>query len=207
MIKNLVFDFGGVITITQHEEARNRFLQLGVRDIDKYLNPYTQIGFFGQLEEGKITAEEFVEKLSDLVGRHLTYNECQYAWLGYRKEVPKRNLDALRNLRLEGIHLILLSNTNPFMMAWALSKDFDGMGNSLTDYFDALYLSYREKLMKPSTAFFQLMLDREKIKPSETLFLDDGIKNVETAKSLGFFTLYPKNGEDWTGKVFDCLKV
>lgn len=207
MIKNLVFDFGGVITITQHEEARNRFVQLGVQDIDKYLNPYTQMGFFGKLEEGEITAEDFIDKLSDLVGRPLTYSECQYAWLGYRKEVPQRNLGALRRLRSEGIRLILLSNTNPFMMGWALSKDFDEMGNSLTDYFDALYLSYREKLMKPSTAFFRLMLDREKIKPSETLFLDDSIKNVEAAKSLGILTYCPKNGEDWTGKVFDYLKV
>lgn len=51
-----------------HPEALRRFKALGLPDAEKWLDPYTQGGIFGQLEEGKITAEEFRRELSGSVG-------------------------------------------------------------------------------------------------------------------------------------------
>ena len=99
MIKNIIFDLGGVIMTISHDEALRRFKELGLTDAERHLDPYTQSGIFGDVEEGKITAEEFRSSLSRLVGRELTFDECKHAWLGYRKDVPKRNLDALKDLR------------------------------------------------------------------------------------------------------------
>ena len=205
MIKNLIFDLGGVVMTIDQDEALRRFKELGLADAERQLDPYTQSGIFGDVEEGKITAEEFRIELSRLVGRELSFDDCKYGWLGYRKEVPQRNLDALRRLRDEGYRLILLSNTNPFMMSWALTKDFDGGSASLEDYFDALYLSYRLGVMKPDLKFFQLVIDNEHILPGETLFVDDGPRNVEAARKLGLNTMCPNNGEDWTGMLRDRL--
>ena len=126
MIRNVVFDLGGVIMTIDQNEALRRFKALGLADAERHLDPYTQTGVFGDLEEGKITAEDFRTGLSRLIGREVTNDECKHAWLGYRKDVPQRNLDTLKDLRSKGYRLILLSNTNPFMMSWALSKDFDG---------------------------------------------------------------------------------
>ena len=39
------------------------------------------------------------------------------------------------------------------------------------------------------------------MKPEETLFIDDGPKNVEAAKSIGINTIQAINGEDWTKDV------
>lgn len=153
VIKNIVFDLGGVIMTLDPAEALRRFKALGLSDAERYLDAYTQSGIFGNLEEGKITAEDFRSKLSSLTGHELTFDECKHAWLGYRKDVPQRNLDLLKELRAKGYRLILLSNTNPFMMDWALSCEFDGKGSSLNDYFDALYLSYRLGIMKPAPDF------------------------------------------------------
>ena len=192
------------MTIDQNEALR-RFKELGVADIERRLDPYTQTGIFGDVEEGKITADEFRAELSRIVGRELSFDDCRYGWLGYRKEVPRRNLDALKRLRGEGYRLILLSNTNPFMMSWALTKDFDGGEGSLEDYFDALYLSYRLGVMKPDSRFFQAVIENEHILPEESLFVDDGSRNVETARKLGFNTMCPKNGEDWTAALVAML--
>lgn len=199
VIKNIVFDLGGVIMTLDPAEALRRFKALGLSDAERYLDSYTQSGIFGNLEEGKITAEDFRSKLSSLTGHELTFDECKHAWLGYRKDVPQRNLDLLKELRAKGYRLILLSNTNPFMMDWALSSEFDGKGSSLNDYFDALYLSYRLGIMKPAPDFFRQVLDNENILPEETLFVDDGPRNVEAAGKLGFMTMCPDNGSDWTG--------
>ncbi len=206
MIKNLIFDLGGVIMTIDQSEALRRFKETGLTDAETYLDPYTQSGIFGDVEEGKITAEEFRAELSRIIGRELTFDECKYCWLGYRKEVPARNLDVLRDLRGKGYRLILLSNTNPFMMSWALSNDFDGGKASLSDYFDALYLSFRIGVMKPDLKFFQAVIDNEGINPEESLFVDDGPRNIEAARRLGFNTMCPKNGEDWTGELYSFIE-
>lgn len=207
VIKNIVFDLGGVIMTLDPAEALRRFKALGLSDAERYLDAYTQSGIFGNLEEGKITAEDFRSKLSSLTGHELTFDECKHAWLGYRKDVPQRNLDLLKELRAKDYRLILLSNTNPFMMDWALSSDFDGKGSSLNDYFDALYLSYRLGIMKPAPDFFRQVLDNENILPEETLFVDDGPRNVEAAGKLGFITMCPDNGSDWTGELRSLLHL
>ena len=206
MIKNLIFDLGGVIITLAPEEALRRFKSLGLENAEEQMDIYTQTGIFGQLEEGKISAETFREELSRQVGREVTYDECRHAWLGYVKEVPQRNLDVLQRLRCEGYRLILLSNTNPFMMSWVRSPEFDGHGHSIDYYMDACYLSYQLGVMKPSTQFFHEVLMAEKIMASESLFLDDGARNVATASQMGMRTYCPENGADWTSKIYEYLK-
>ena len=193
------------MTICQ-EEAIKRFKSIGLKNVENYLNPYTQTDIFGDIEEGKISAEQFREKLSELIGKEVTYEECKFAWLGYRQDVPLRNLDILRKLKAQGYKLILLSNTNPFMMSWGLSGEFDGNGNSLESYFDSLYLSYKLGVMKPNKKIFKYIIDNEKIQPSESLFIDDGERNINAARLLGFKTLCPINGEDWTKELIELLK-
>lgn len=193
------------MTICQ-DEAIKRFKSIGLKNVENYLNPYTQTDIFGDIEEGKISAEQFREKLSELIGKEVTYEECKFAWLGYRQDVPLRNLDILRKLKAQGYKLILLSNTNPFMMSWGLSGEFDGNGNSLESYFDSLYLSYKLGVMKPNKKIFQYIIDNEKIQPGESLFIDDGERNINAARLLGFKTLCPINGEDWTKELIELLK-
>ena len=76
MIKNLIFDLGGVIMTIDQSEALRRFKETGLTDAETYLDPYTQSGIFGDVEEGKITAEEFRAELSRIIGRELTFDEC-----------------------------------------------------------------------------------------------------------------------------------
>ena len=133
-IKTIIFDLGGVIITLDQPQAIRRFQEIGLKDADQRLDAYTQGGIFGDLERGAIDAEIFRVELSKLVGHEVSYDECRYAWLGYCRELPQRNLEALRRLRSEGYRLVLLSNTNPYMMSWAMSPDFDGQGHSLEDY-------------------------------------------------------------------------
>lgn len=206
-VKNIVFDFGGVVVTLDHNEAVRRFAALGLENAAEQLNPYTQGGIFGELELGNISDSEFVAQLSKLCHRKLTYDQCLHAWLGYRKEVPQRNLDTITRLREEGHRVILLSNTNPFMMKWARSNEFDGKGHPVDYYFDALYLSYLQGVMKPNEMFFRNMLMNERIMPADTLFIDDGPRNVAAASQLGLHTFCPENGQDWTTEIHQYIRA
>ena len=206
-IRTIIFDFGGVVVTLDHPQAVEKFRRLGLEDAAQRLDPYTQGGIFGQLELGLLSADEFVAELSKLCHRQLSFDDCLDAWLGYRKDLPQRNLDALVRLRKEGYQLILLSNTNPFMMHWASSRDFDGHGHPVEDYFDGVFLSYRLGVMKPDKRFFECVLAESHLQPAEALFLDDGPRNVAAASSLGIHTYCPENGKDWTQALFNMLNI
>ncbi len=206
MIKTVIFDMGGVIITINQDEALRRFKALGVKDIEKLLDPYCQSGVFGDLEEGKVTADEYQEALEKMVGKKLTFDEIRHCWLGYAKDVPAKKLAALRKLREEGYRVLLLSNTNPYMTSWTDSKEFSGDGHAIGEYFDAMYRSYEVKCMKPDDRFFRYVLAQEKTLPEDALFIDDGPRNCAAASELGIRTYCPKNGEDWTEKIYNYLK-
>lgn len=205
-IRTIIFDLGGVVITLDPQQAVDRFKALGLADAEKRLDSYTQSGIFGDVEHGLITPEEFRKEFSKLVGHEVTHEECAFAWQGYAKEVPQRNLEALIRLRQEGYRVLLLSNTNPFMMEWVESPAFDGKGHPVSYYFDHCYLSYQMKLMKPSEDIFRAVLHNEKTFASECLFVDDGSRNVATASQLGMFTFCPENGADWTQEIYQYLK-
>lgn len=196
-IKNIAFDLGGVVLALSYEQAVQRFEEIGLKNARQHLDAFEQKGIFGDLESGRITAEDFRRELSVLVGRNLTAEECYTAWHGYVDHVPQHNLDTILSLRARGYKVCLLSNTNPYMMQWA-NKDFDGKGHPISYFFDALYLSYECKVMKPNREIFEIMLKGQASLPQETIFIDDGPRNVEVATAMGMLTLCPRNNEDWT---------
>lgn len=63
MIKNIVFDFGGVIADIDRDKAVQAFVKLGLKDAETRLDKYHQTGIFQELEEGKLSADGFREKL------------------------------------------------------------------------------------------------------------------------------------------------
>ena len=201
MIKLILFDLGGVIYTSNRNESVKRFAALGLKNADSRLSAYTQTGIFGDLEEGKITDIEFLEALEKDTGKEISWNDCRHAWLGYAADLPERNIKLLETLCKQGYRLALASNTIEFMMSWTCSNEFDGKGNSIKHYMDELYVSYKIGALKPSRRFFEFILDKENVKPEETLFIDDGPKNVEAAKSIGINTIQAINGEDWTKDV------
>ncbi len=188
------------------EQAVKRFEEIGLADARQRLDAFEQKGIFGDLESGRISAEDFRRELSLLVGRELSMDDCYQAWHGYVDHVPKRNLEAILSLRAKGYKVCLLSNTNPFMMQWA-DNDFDGEGHPIGYFFDAMYLSYECQTMKPRREIFEMMLKGQQAQPEETLFVDDGPRNVEAAKALGMQTLCPQNNEDWIEPLEAMLRI
>ena len=56
--------------------------------------------------------------------------------------------------------------------------------------FDGLLISGEDKLMKPSAAIYELAINRFKLIPNETVFIDDKLENIEAAKNLKLQTIH-----------------
>ena len=166
-----------------------RFGVLGIAKSLLPLDKHGHTGLFQDFELGKITADEFRDEMNRRAGLSLSHDDYRWAVLGYVREVPERHLQLLRKLRIEGYKLFLLSNTNPYMMSWAMSPDFDGQGRALRDYFDTCYLSYELGLAKPDPRIFHYVLEQENLNPATTLFVDDSSRNTDAARELGLQTM------------------
>lgn len=63
-------------------------------------------------------------------------------------------------------------------------------------WFDGILVSGEEKMKKPDPAIFHLLVERYDIKPATSLFIDDNIKNIDSAAELGFHCLHFVNIDD-----------
>ena len=202
MIKNIAFDFGGVLFDLDYEGAIETFKKIGLADAEQRLDRYHQRGVFELLESGRISPDAFREELGKMCGRALTHDEVMSAWLGYvGAPVDEAKLAMLDALRAEGYRTFLLSNTNPFVQAWAESPQFSKAGRPLSDYLEKCYCSYEVGIMKPDPAIFEYMLKDAGIAPTETLFLDDSPANIAAASDLGIQTLLVEKNGDWRAAV------
>jgi len=203
-IDTIVFDLGGVILDLDRDCAVSRFKDMGVLDIEDMLDPYEQKGLFLNFENGGMDMEEFCENLSKHVGRKFSKEEIDYGWLGFIMDTPQYKLDYIKELRKD-YKVYILSNTNPSVMEWASTPDFSEEGLPLTAYCDKIFASYQMKTTKPNPLIFELMIKDTGLVPEQTLFVDDGTRNVEMGEKLGFKTYQPKNKEDWRETLNELL--
>jgi len=200
-IRNLLFDFGGVIVNISKDNAVKRFKEIGFDNIEDYLGEFRQEGIFLQLEEGSISREDFYTELRKLAGKNLSKEDIDYGWLGFLDGVPEYKLELLKELRKK-YKVYLLSNTNPIIMEWAHSKEFSPTGEPLSAYFDKMFCSYIIGHTKPSKESFDAVIRGTGLNPEETIFFDDGQSNLDAAEKLGFKTYLVDQTQDLR-KVFE----
>ena len=198
MIKNLIFDWGGVLSVSQHEEAVRRFAALGLPNAEYYFEEGKNWkGIFGKVEDGTITTDDFLKQVSQLCGKSITFEEIAYAWWGFFSHVTPTMLSNLEKWRKEGYGVYMLTNNNPFMMSYIRSESFAPEGKPFYSYFDKLYVSCDIGLSKPDPAIYRYVLDDKKMNPSETVFVDDRQQNLVGAQQVGMKTFFVEDSENW----------
>lgn len=194
-ISTLIFDFGGVLINLDLPQCILNFKSLGIHTIDRYLSNFGQSDFFLKFENGQIGIEEFRSEIRNCCETPLEDEQIDSAWCSFLCNIPAEKLEILTELRKK-FRVVLLSNTNPLHIEVSAAGEFAKTGKTLYDYFDACYLSYEMRLVKPDAAIFEKLLELENVAPEHCLFLDDGIKNIEQAQRLGIQTYLVKEHED-----------
>lgn len=196
-IKNLIFDFGGVLIDLDRARCIENFKKLGLHNVEQLLDVCHQQGLFLQHEKGLVSDEEFRDYIRREARAPQLSDECiDEAWNSFLVGIPSYKLEALLQLRKHYM-VYLLSNTNGIHWRWSVEHAFPLKSFRVEDYFEHIYLSYEMKLAKPDAGIFRTVLEDAGLNAGETLFLDDSPANCETARSLGIRTYTPKAHEDW----------
>lgn len=196
MIKNLLFDLGGVIFDIRRERCVEAFERLGLAEADALLDNACQRGVFKEIEEGSIEPDEFRQRIRSMISREVSDREIDHAFCQFLIGIPAHRLENLRKLR-EKYGIYLLSNTNPIMWHSKIAEEFRKEGQNIDDYFDGIVTSFEAKSMKPDSKIFEYVVSSLSILPEETLFLDDAQCNLDTASSLGFKTALVAHGSEF----------
>lgn len=197
MIKNLLFDLGGVIMDLDRDRCVRAFEALGMADADDFLGVYGQKGAFLALERGDIGAAEFRDAIRPLFARPVTDSEIDHAFNQFLLGIPESRLKALRELRKD-YRIYLLSNTNPIMFEGMIADEFRKEDRCMDDYFDGMVASYKAKCYKPDREIFDYTRDHCGIDGGETLFFDDSMANVEAARAAGFKAVHVPVGAEFS---------
>ena len=182
MLKNLVFDFGNVLVVFKPENHLRDYVEtdaeaLMLRNLIWESKPWRDedIGIGNRQDTFEQLSGAYPEK-SELFRKVLF--ECSN-WL----TVPAEVETLLRQLRAAGYNLFYISNTNPM--------DYETMMHNypILRELDGGLASFKEKVLKPDPAIYQLLLERYGLKADECLFVDDMPINTEAAEKVGFHTL------------------
>lgn len=199
MIKNIIFDWGGVLIHLDKTRCTEAFRKLGVEVSDELTNPYGQRANLMDFEKGLMTVEEFHETVRRIYASHLTDDQIDHAWNALLLDIPTYKLDMLLEKK-KHYRLFLLSNTNA--VHWAEGrKRFDYKGYKAEDFFDQIFLSHEIHELKPSAEAFLKVAQMAGIKPEETLFIDDLEVSCKSAEALGFHTYCPVANTNWLSEL------
>lgn len=224
MLKNYIFDLGGVLLDIRMQNAYERFAELGLPHAEleqggsvyKLMEDY-QLGF--------VTSKEFCQQVAEKCNVNksaansnarcdadfsarcaktpTTPLDIECAWNSICLDVPNRKLEALRRLRQKnGVASVsLLSNTNTLHWECCCKNWFCANGNKLEDFFDKIFLSQELHLQKPDPEIFNTAIRELGVSPAETIFLDDSAANTAAAAACGLQTLTVTPDIDWVKEL------
>ncbi len=124
---------------------------------------------------GEITSDEMFARLGALVG--VSGAQAEAGWMRYAQlhDGIKELLSALR----ERADVVMLSDAPNLFLRRVLDR------HGLLELFSAVYISSELHMVKPDPAFFRYVLADRGAAPEHAIMIDDRIKNVRGAESVG----------------------
>lgn len=178
MIKNIIFDFGGVLL-----DWNPRYLYKSYFNNDEEMEHFLANICNGEWNIKQDAGRPFAEAVKELQAKFPEYAEAIQMydddWEKMLKcELPE-SIDLLKELKSMGYGIYGLTN-------WSAEKIGYAFANySFFSLFDGIVVSGVEKVVKPDRRIYEILLERYSLKPGECVFIDDNQDNVDIAKVLG----------------------
>lgn len=198
-IENIIFDLGNVILNIDYQNTIDAFEKIGVMDASSFYSKSSQLNIFSQLEKGRISKQDFVLEIQKFAPK-ASSKQIINAWNAILQDLPNERLEVLKKIK-DKFSIFLLSNTNSIH----IEKIIDNLGikkyKEFYNLFDKVYYSHEIKLRKPNVEIFRLVIKENNLSIKKTLFIDDSIQHIESAKTIGLKT-YHLDGKETMESIF-----
>lgn len=178
-IDTVVFDIGNVLT----DFAWDKFLVFKGYD-DKMVERIAKATVYSddwvEYDKGNLTNEEIIARFVENDPEIRSEIEDSFKNIDGIILKREKTIPWIRALKAAGYKVLYLSNFSK----QALEGCPDAM--AFLDETDGGILSYREHVVKPDPAIYNLLVSRYNLTPSKTVFIDDTPVNIEAAKNLGW---------------------
>ena len=199
MIKTVIFDIGNVLTDFAWKEMYKE-KGLGGETFDRVAKATVQSPYWCELDRGIMTFSEVMDKfvsldleMEDEIRRVLA--DMHGIVTGRSYAVPW-----VCSLKKQGLKVYVLSNFSEKI--W--KECIDAL--EFFEFTDGGIISYKEHLIKPDQAVYQLLLERYGLCADECVFIDDLEENVKAARLCGINGIVFKNYEQAKKELNDMLK-
>lgn len=180
MIKNLILDFGDIFINLDKQATPRELVKLGFQEPNLELTTLCM-----EYEKGNFTSAQFLRELA----KHFPNTpekELTNAWNAILLDFPDYRLDFLEQLANENAYRIfLLSNTNDIHIEHVKRHMGKEKYHRFKNAFECFYLSFEMGMRKPDLEIFEYLIERHKLTPEATLFVDDTKENTDAAAKMG----------------------
>lgn len=187
MIKAIVFDYTGVITVTG---PVGDWLKKNLDKKDEKHLLYKEHAH--KWDTGEYSLDQLYDTLSDLTG--VSSNKIWDTF--FKTQTLNKELISLI-VKLKKLYkIILFSNHEATLLKKLLTH------HKINHLFDEVIISSEHKMKKPDPNFFKLLVKKSGVNKNEMVFIDDHIYNVDASNKLGIKSLHFQNFQ----KLRDDLK-
>lgn len=201
VIKAIIFDVGGVLIRTQSRAGREKWAAKFGMDSWDFENFVFRSESGVQSELGQKSVKEHWRWLKE----HFNLSDVELAQMRqdfFAGDVLNEPLvDYIKRLRRAGYKTGILSNFGDnARKIWREVYPF-------IDYFDGIIISSEVGIMKPNSKIYHLAAESVGVKPTEALFIDDFIQNVEGARAVGMQAIHFTDSELVRQQLIDITGV
>ncbi len=187
-IKNIIFDLGGVLIDWNPDYV---FLKVFKGDKLKLKEFYEKVCTF-EWNENQDAGYPLDKATEDRIKIFPEYEDQIRMYYGKWEEMIggeiKEVVTILKNLvRENNFRVLALTNWSAETFPIALKK-FDFL-----HLFEGIVVSGTEKTRKPFSDIYEIILNRYNLIASESIFIDDNIRNIKAANKFGIKTIHFKD--------------
>jgi 2-haloacid dehalogenase len=178
-IDTIIFDLGAVLI-----DWNPRHLYRKIYKTEEEITWFLENICTHEWNEKQDAGRSFEEATDELLKKFPEHEFAIRAWYDRWQETMNgpiegtvKILQAIRDSKK--YKLYALTNWSAQTFPWALEQ-FEFL-----HWFEGIVVSGHEKTRKPFPEFFQILFDRYRVNPSNALFIDDSMRNIEGAKAVG----------------------